>query len=77
MEFVNTTNDLNNEVKIKTPQSSKCRTIIIKNMIWQGKITYNFNNPLTEKWIKIVAFEKRWAAVKDTNLHWKISIGIY
>ena len=25
-------NDLGNEVKLKIPQSNKCRTIIIKNM---------------------------------------------
>ena len=30
--------DLVNEVKFKTPQTSKCRTIIIKNMTWQGKL---------------------------------------
>ena len=33
MELVSTKNDLLNEIKFEIPQSSKCRTITIKNMI--------------------------------------------
>ena len=33
MEFVNTKNDLVNEVKFEMPQRSKCKDIIIKNMM--------------------------------------------
>ena len=39
MEFVDTRkNDQAKEVKFEIPQSSKCKTIIKKNVMWQGKI---------------------------------------
>lgn len=39
MEFVDTIkNDPAKEVKFEIPQSSKCRTITKKNVMWQGKI---------------------------------------
>ena len=39
MEFVDTRkNDQAKEVKFEIPQSSKCKTIIRKNVMWQGKI---------------------------------------
>lgn len=53
MEFVNRKNDLVNKAKFEIPRSSKCRTIFIKNMIWQGKIKINFNKLLIEKKMKL------------------------
>ena len=79
MEFVNRKNDLVNKVKFEIPRSSKCRTIFIKNMIWQGKIKINFNKLLIEKKNEIVAFERgeRMSKISSCLLDRAISIGIY
>ena len=45
MDFLNAVNDSVNEVKMEIPESSKCRTVIIKNMMWKGKIRKKINRP--------------------------------